>query len=69
MTVVNDCSWLTLVGNCGNGDLKNVISPFIYYNGQLVQRQDRRNTRDFIVSLNIFGEFDHFEDWAAAQET
>ncbi len=23
---------------------------------------------DFIVSLNLFGEFDHFEDWDAAEE-
>ena len=45
-------------------ETKNVTSQFIYYNGQLLQRQD---TSDFI-SFNIFGEFDHLEDWDAAQE-
>ena len=44
---------------------KNVISQFIYYKGQLLQWQDMS---DFIISFNIFGEFDNFEDWDAAQE-
>ena len=44
-------------------DTYNVISLYIYYNGQLLQRQDRQNMSDFIIYLNIFGEFDNFEDW------
>ena len=38
------------------------------YNRQLLQPQDGPNMDDFIVSFNVFGEFDHFEDWDAAQE-
>ena len=49
-------------------ETKNAISQFIYYNGQLLQLQDRQNMSDFIISFNIFGEFDNFEDWDAAQE-
>ena len=37
----------------------NVISLYMYYNRQLLQQQDR--VSDFIIYLNIFGEFDHFE--------
>ena len=39
----------------------NVISLFIYYNGQLLQRQDRQNMSDFIISFNTFGGFDNFD--------
>ena len=49
-------------------ETNNTISQFIYYNGQLLQRQDRQNTSYFIMYFNIFGEFDNFEDWDAAQE-
>ena len=49
-------------------ETKNIISQFIYYKGQLVQPQDGQNMSDFIISFNIFGEFDNFEDWDAAQE-
>lgn len=32
------------------------------------QQQDRKNMSDFIISFNLFGEFDNFEDWDAAEE-
>ena len=40
-------------------ETKNVISQFIYYNGQLLQPQ---NMSDFIIYFNIFGESDNVED-------
>ena len=32
------------------------------------QQQDRKNMSDFIISFYLFGEFDNFEDWDAAEE-
>ena len=49
-------------------ETNNIISLYIYYNGQLLQRQDRQNMSDFIISFNIFGEFDNFEDWETETE-
>ena len=49
-------------------ETKNVISQFIYYNGQFWQRQDGQNMSGFIISFNIFVEFDNFEVRDAAQE-
>ena len=49
-------------------ETKNIISQFIYYKGQLLKPQDGQNMSDFIIYINIFGEFDNFKDWDAAQE-
>ena len=43
-----------------------IISLYIYYNGQLLQRQHDR-VSDFIIYFNIFGEVDNVEDCDAAQ--
>ena len=59
MTVVNDCA------GSSTTETENVISQLIYDNGQLLQRQDKRWV---IIFFYVFGEFDHFEDWDAAQE-
>jgi len=41
----------------------NVISLFIYHNGKT-----EKNLSDFIISFNLFGEFDNFADSDAAEE-
>ena len=44
------------------GNHSNVISLYIFYNGLLLQLQDKVKVSNFIIYFNVFGEFDNFED-------
>ena len=61
MTVLNYCAGSN--GSCNHGNGDSTLFQFIYHNGKT-----DKNMSDFIISFNLFGEYDNCEVWDAAEE-